>query len=121
MKTSQPFLPGLSKFTPVLPRKLKPIYFFDFMAALEKKGWAYHDSGVTDDRNYTAYKVDRHKRHACSWDELKAYLQEKFGNQGRIAFGITRPLYAPEQRTCTVLIAQPKMIKTLNEKLTCPK
>jgi hypothetical protein len=90
------------------------------MDALEKKGWAYHDSGKTSDGNYTAYKVDRHKRPACTWDELKAYLTEKFGDQGRVTFGITRPQYAPEQQTCTVLIAQPKMIKTLNEKLACP-
>lgn len=113
-----PLLPGLRKFSRV---KLKPICFFDFMDALEKKGWAYHEDGRTADGNYSYYKVDRHKRPACSWEELKAYLTEKFGDQGRVTFGITRPQYAPELQTCTVLIARPKMIKTINDKLTCPK
>lgn len=110
---TQPFLPTLRKFRPA---KLKPICFFDFMDALEKKGWAYHDNARTVDHHYMAYKVDKHKRPSCSWDELKAYLLEKFGDDGRVTFGITRPQYAPEQQTCTVLIAQPKLLKILNQK-----
>ena len=113
MTTTQPFLPALKKFAPAA---LKPICFFDFMDALEKKGWAYHDNGVTADRHYMAYKVDKHSRPACEWDELKVYLLEKFGSDGRVAFGITRPQDAPEQQTCTVLIAQSKLLKVLNQK-----